>query len=239
MFGIGKIKPDETPGIQKCESVYDALMELEHMLDRKQIPEETRYDVICTQANECIEILTAEKSQYTENLNSISKKSSKPAKVITATIEEIDKQLRYANNAFKNLDHIRERAVLVDRHNKGIFNQRHEDSAGNVIREYNNVTDDITYGTAAYLDGKVEMTQEWFNDVKVYAEQCQVHLQSAITVTSIDLEKAKASKDAKAISAAKEDLDFYRQCLTELIKEMKSLRETEGLFRYKRDHGMT
>lgn len=239
MFGIGKIKPDMTPGIQECESMYDALMDLEHMLDLKQIPEETRYDTIHDRAIKCIEVLTAEKSQYMEKLNNISKKSSKPAKVIAATIEEIDKQLRYANNAFKNLEHIRERASQVDRHNKGIFNQRHEDSAGNVIREYNNITDDITYGTAAYLDGKVEMTQEWFDDVKVCAEQCQVHLQSAITTTSIDLEKAKASKDAEAVSAIKENLDFYRQCLTELIKEMKSLRETEGLFRYKRDHGMT
>ena len=239
MFGIGKIKPDMTPGIQECESMYDALMELEHMLDRKQIPEETQYDVIRDRATKCIEVLATEKSQYMDKLNSISKKSSKPAKVIAATIEEIDKQLRYANNAFKNLEHIRERAVQVDRHNKGIFNQRHEDSVGNVIREFNNITDDITYGTAAYLDGKVEMTQEWFDDVKVYAEQCQVHLQSAITETSITLERAKSSKDAKAVSTAKEDLDFYRQCLTELIKEMKSLRETEGLFRYKRDHGMT
>ena len=110
MLGIGKIKPDMTPGIQECESMYDALMALEHMLDRKQIPEETQYDTIHGRAIKCIEVLIAEKSQYMEKLNSISKKSSKPAKVIAATIEEIDKQLRYANNAFKNLEHIRERA---------------------------------------------------------------------------------------------------------------------------------
>lgn len=239
MFDISKIKPKVIPGIQECESIYEALMALEHMLDRKQIPEEAQFNDISDRATKCIEILTAEKTQYTEKLNNISKKTSKPAKAIAATIEEIDKQLRYANNVFKNLDHVRERAVQVDRHNKGIFNQRHEDSSGDVIREYNNVTDDIIYGTAAYLDGKVEMNQEWFDDVRVHADQCRVHLQSAIMEASIALERAKVSKDPKAVSTAKETLDFYRRCLTELIKEMKSLQKTEGLFRYKRNHGMT
>ena len=239
MFGIGKVKPEVTPGIQECESIFDALMKLEHSLDRKQIPEESQYTAISDRATKCIELLTAEKTQYTEKLNGISKKTSKPAKVIAATIEEIDKQLRYANNVFKNLEHIRERADRVDKHNKCIFNQRHEDSTGNAIREYNNVTDDITYGTASYLDGNFNITQEWIDDVRVYAEQCEVHLQSAITEAELNLEKAKASKDAKAISTIKEDLDFYKQCLVELKKEMKSLRETEGLFHYKRDHGMT
>lgn len=233
MFGIGKVRSEVTPGIQECESVYDALMELEHMIDRKQIPEEAQFTEISDRVTKCIEILTNEKTQYTEKLDDISKKTSKPAKVIAATIEEIDKQLRYANNAFKNLKHVRERAEQVDRHNRCIFDQRHEDSTGNVIREYNNVTDDITYGTAAYLDGKFNVTQEWFDDVRACAEQCRVHLESAITEAEFLL------KDPKASKIAKEDLTFYKQCLIELKKEMKSLRETEGLFRYKRDHGMT
>ena len=238
MFGIGKVKPEITPGIQECESIFEDLMKMEHMLGRKQIPEESQFTAISDRATKCIEILANEKTQYTEKLNGLSKKTSKPAKVIAATIGEIDKQLRYANNVFKNLEHVRERAGQVDKHNKCIFDQRHEDSTGNVIREYNNVTDDITYGTASYLDGNFNITQEWIDDVRACAEQCEVHLQSAITEAEINLEKAKASKDAKAVSTIKEDLDFYKQCLTELKKEMKSLRETEGLFHYKRDHGM-
>lgn len=49
----------------------------------------------------------------------------------------------------------------------------------------------------------------------------------------------KQSFQSRILLIAKKYNLTPKQCLAELIKKMKSLRETECLFRYKRDHGMT